>query len=69
MGDRSERVLAALAKRISRQGDMPIRVHRLTLRTLMRRLRLDWEDFSDENFREVDAFALDMLRHVAWRSA
>lgn len=63
--DRTRRVLDAIGRRISRQGDMEIRVHRLTMRTLMRALGLDWDEGQDD-FREVDALALDMLRHLAW---
>jgi tRNA threonylcarbamoyladenosine modification (KEOPS) complex Cgi121 subunit len=65
--DRTRRVLEAIGKRISRQGDMEIRVSRATMRVLMRALGLQgWEPGCDE-FREVDALALDMLRHLAWQ--
>jgi len=65
--DRSSRVLRALGNRISEQGDMPIRIHRLTVRTLMRGVGLgDWDEGQDD-FREIDALALDMLRHLAWK--
>jgi hypothetical protein len=64
--NRTARVIAALQQRISEQGDMPIRVSRHTMRTLMKALGLGgWEVGADE-FREVDALALDMLRHLAW---
>jgi hypothetical protein len=46
---------------------MEIRVSRATMRVLMRALGLQgWEPGCDE-FREVDALALDMLRHLAWQ--
>ena len=39
------------------------------MQLLMRRLGLaDWEAGQDD-FREVDALALDMLRHLAWQRA
>lgn len=66
MADRSEIVLEALGKRISRQGDMEIRVHRNTMRIIMKLLGLGEWDFGQDDFREVDALALDMLRHLAW---
>lgn len=66
MRDRTSQVLRALSKRISEQGDMPIRVHRLTMRTLMRSLGLRGWDAGQEDYREIDALALDMLRHLAW---
>jgi hypothetical protein len=67
--DRTDRVLAALQARISDQSDMPIRVSRLTMRVLMRRLGMgEWEP-GEDSFREVDALALDMLRHLAWQRA
>ena len=62
---RIRRVEKALRARISRQGDMPIRVSRHTIRALMEALGLDWEVGADD-FREIDALALDMLRHLAW---
>lgn len=69
MADRREIVLEALGNRIGRQGDMEIRVHRNTMRIIMKLLGLgDWE-FGQDNFREVDALALDMLRHLAWQRA
>ena len=65
--DRTERVLAALQARISEQGDMPIRVSRLTMQVLMKRLGLGKWEAGEDSFREVDALALDMLRHLAWQ--
>lgn len=63
---RADRVIAALGKRISQQGDMPIRISRHTFRVLMRALGVNgWEN--DDDFREVDALALDLLRHLAWQ--
>lgn len=67
MIDRTERILAAVAKRISRQGDMAIRVHRNTMNAILRRCGLSW-DLGCDDFREVDALALDALRFIAWRS-
>lgn len=69
MADRREIVLEALGKRIARQGDMAIRVHRNTMRIIMKLLgQGDWE-FGEDNFREIDALALDMLRDLAWQRA
>ncbi len=69
MKDRREIVLNAVANRISRQGDMEIRVHRNTMRIIMQLLgQGDW-DFGPDNFREIDALALDMLRDLAWQRA
>lgn len=63
--DRARRVVDAVGKRISEQGDMPIRVSRGTMRVLMTALGVgEWEPGYDE-FREVDALALDVLRHLA----
>lgn len=68
MIDRTDRVIAALGRRISVQGDMHIRVSSRTLRVLMRALGVgDWDEGYDE-FREVDALALDILRHLAWKA-
>lgn len=64
MGDRNSRVLMAVAARISRRGDMPIRVHRNTIKVLFRLLGLRW-DLGQDDFREIDALALDALRHLA----
>jgi len=64
--ERTRRLLAALGKRISKCGDMPIRVSWRTLGVLREVLGLyGWEDHDD--FREVDAMALDMLREAALR--
>ena len=58
-------VLAAVGARISSSGDMPIRVSWRTMRVLMDALGLhDWDE-GQEAFREVDALALDMIRHLA----
>lgn len=65
--DRTRQVLAALAKRISRQGDMPIRISTRTMRVLMSGVGLGRWEWSDDGFREVDAVALDALRHLAWQ--
>lgn len=64
--ERSRAVLTALGKRISEQGDMPIRVSRGTMRVLMVGVGLGQWEFGQDEFREVDALALDMLRHLAW---
>lgn len=64
MGGRDSRILKAVASRISRQGDMPIRVHRNTIKVLFRLLGLRWE-LGQDDFREIDALALDALRHLA----
>lgn len=65
MIDRTDRVIKALGRRISEQGDMEIRVSCRTLKVLMRALGVgDWETGYDE-FREVDALTLDILRHLA----
>lgn len=66
MRDRTQQVLVALGQRISRQGDMHIRVSRHTLRVLMKALGLDRWEPGEDDFREIDALALDMLRHLAW---
>jgi hypothetical protein len=69
MIDRTDRVIKALGQRISEQGDMEIRVSCRTLKVLMRALGVgDWEQGCDE-FREVDALALDILRHLAWKAS
>ncbi|MBB3940731.1 hypothetical protein GGR39_002388 [Novosphingobium fluoreni] len=66
MIDRTERVLNALGRRIAAQGDMRIRVSRHTFRVLMRAVGVGhWED--REEFREIDALALDILRHFSWK--
>lgn len=66
--DRTDRVLAALVRRISRQGDMPIRVSRHTLRVLMRALGVGGWDRGEDDFREIDALALDVLLHLALKA-
>ena len=68
MIDRTDRVLTALGQRISQQGDMHIRVSRHTLKVLMRALGVgEWVTGCDD-FREIDALVLDILRHLAWRA-
>lgn len=63
--DRARQVIRAVGKRISEQGDMPIRISRHTMRVLLKALGLgDWEAGYDD-FREIDALALDALRHLA----
>lgn len=58
--DRTDRVLKAVRCRIGERGDMHIRVSRFTFRVIMRALGVgDWEDAED--FREVDAVALELL--------
>lgn len=64
--DRTARVIAALGERISHQGDMHIRVSRLTMRTLLRGVGISGWEMGEDEFREVDALALDALRHLAW---
>jgi hypothetical protein len=64
--DRTSQVLAALAKRISAQGDMPIRISTHTMRVLMSGVGLGQWEWSHDGFREIDAVALDALRHLAW---
>lgn len=64
---RTDRVVKALGKRISEQGDMHIRVSRHTMKVLMRALGMGSWDEGCDDFREVDALALDMLRHLVER--
>lgn len=65
---RTDRVIKALGRRISEQGDTHIRVSRHTVKVLLRALGIgDWDEGYDD-FREVDALALDMLRHLAWKA-
>lgn len=64
MKDRTDRVIAALAGRLSKQGDMHILVPRRAFEVLMRALGV-WRDFGDEAFREVDALVLDMMIEFA----
>jgi hypothetical protein len=63
--DRTDRVLRALEKRISRQGDMPIRISLQTMEVLLRAVGLGMWDAGQDPFREVDALALDALRFLA----
>ncbi len=63
--DRTRRVLDALGRRISQQGDMPIRVSVQTMETLLHGVGLGMWDAGQEPFREVDALALDALRFLA----
>lgn len=66
MRGRTERVLKAVGKRISAQGDMPIRISRHTMRVMLNAVGIrDWEVGQDD-FREIDALALDALRHLGW---
>jgi hypothetical protein len=58
-------VLDALGRRISQQGDMPIRVSVQTMETLLHGVGLGMWDAGQEPFREVDALALDALRFLA----
>lgn len=68
MIDRTDRVIAAIGRRISAQGDMHIRVSRHTMKVLLRTLGVgEWEPGCDD-FREIDALALDVLRHLAWKA-
>ncbi|KPH68609.1 hypothetical protein [Novosphingobium sp. ST904] len=65
--NRTERVVKALGSRIAEQGDMHIRVSRHTMKVLLRALGMgEWDEGCDD-FREVDALALDMLRHLVER--
>lgn len=66
MRDQTALVLASDGNRISQQGDMPIRISRHTLGMLMRALGLGSWEWGDGDFREIDALALDALRHLAW---
>ncbi len=66
MRNQTGRVLEALGKRISQQGDMPIRISRHTVGVLMWALGLGRWEWGDDDFREIDALALDALRHLAW---
>lgn len=65
--NRTDRVVKALGRRISEQGDMHIRVSRHTMKVLMRALGMGEWDAGCDDFREVDALALDMLRHLVER--
>ncbi len=65
--NRTDRVVKALGRRIARQGDMHIRVSRHTMKVLMRALGMGEWDAGCDDFREVDALALDMLRHLVER--
>ena len=65
---RTLRIIDALGKRISEQGDMPIRVSRHTLKALLSALGMGNWEFGYDDFREVDALALDALRNLAWRA-
>lgn len=63
---RTNRVLKAIGRRISQQGDMPIRISGHTMRVLMQALGLGSWEWSDDGFREIDAVALDAMRHLAF---
>ncbi len=63
----ADKVIAALGKRISEQGDMHIRVSRHTLRVLFKVLGIEQWELGDDEFREIDGLALDALRFLAWR--
>jgi hypothetical protein len=63
--ERTAKVLRAVGKRISQQGDMPIRISTQTMETLLRAVGLGEWDAGQEPFREVDALALDALRYLA----
>ena len=62
---RRRRVLDAIGKRISQQGDMPIRISLHTMETLLHAVGLGMWDAGQDQFREVDALALDALRFLA----
>lgn len=62
---REKRVIAAIGKRISQQGDMPIRISRHSMRVLLRLLGMGNWEMGYDDFREVDALALDALRYLA----
>ena len=62
---RDRRVIQALGRRISDQGDMHIRVSRHTIKILMQTLGFTRWDAGDEDFREVDALALNILQALA----
>lgn len=67
-GDRKAQVLTAVGRRISQCGDMHIRVNRRTLRVIFRMIGLrDWE-MGQDDWREIDALALDALRELAARN-
>jgi len=63
--DRARQVIKAVGKRISEQGNMSIRVSRHTLRVMLKALGLGTWEAGYDDFREVDALALDALRHLA----
>lgn len=63
---RQERVIRALERRISSHGDMHIRVHRNTMRVLLEMVGIGGWEVGEDEWREVDALALDALRHLAW---
>ena len=62
---RTARVLNALQRRISQQGDMPIRISVHTMETLLRAVGLGAWGCGQDQYREVDALALDALRFLA----
>lgn len=61
MKQRATRLLRLVLKRISRQGDMAIRLRTSTFETILRANGLAWEIRSDEGYREIDAIALEAL--------
>lgn len=58
--DRTSRVISALLNRMGEQGDMHIRVSRQTLAVLRRAIGVPYREDPDD-FREVDAVALELL--------
>jgi hypothetical protein len=59
----AQRVLRAVLTRISADGDMPIRVHRLTLATVMAHagLQADHIGEAERSFFEVEAMVLEPM--------
>lgn len=63
--ERSARLRKAVRRRISDCGDMPIRIRTSTLLALLRECGLRWEVFNEQQYREVDAIALEAIVMMA----
>lgn len=63
MSDRTDVIRRAVLGRISRAGDMHIRVRDTTLESLLRAAGLEWETNMGgvDGYREIDAVALEAI--------
>lgn len=62
---RRERIVAATLNRISRQGDMHIRLRASTWLEILFAAGLYWDTLDSSGYREIDASALEAVIRLA----